>query len=105
VKCSYFNYFCISKIDFFRAMARGKKTGGRVKGSVNKTTVQQKERAEKLMQLLETKYLATDIKKLSPAQRMQLYIATMEYVAPKLSRVDAKIKGNVDLTNAVIKFK
>lgn len=74
-------------------MANGVKTGGRQKGSVNKKTAEQKNRAEKILQLIEDKYFEKDIKKLSPSQRMILYTSMMEYVAPKLSRT--ALAGNV----------
>lgn len=67
-------------------MAIGKKTGGRLKGTVNKKTAIQKSRAEKILQLIDDQYFEKDIKRLTPGQRMDLYASMMEYVAPKLSR-------------------
>lgn len=74
-------------------MAAGVKTGGRVKGSVNKKTAEQKSRAERILQLIDDKYFEQDIKRLTAAQRMILYSSMMEYVAPKLSRTT--LNGNV----------
>jgi hypothetical protein len=69
-------------------MARnGVKTGGRSKGTPNKKTAEHRERAERVLQLIESNHLEKDIKKLTPGQRMILYADMLEYVAPKLSRV------------------
>jgi len=65
----------------------GIKTGGRKKGTPNKKTAEQLERAEKILQLLETKYLEKDISKLTPNQRVWLFSSMLEYRSPKLSRV------------------
>lgn len=69
-------------------MARnGVKTGGRAKGSINKKTAEEIDRAGRVLDLIETKYLEKDIKELTSYQRMLLYSDMMEYKAPKLSRV------------------
>lgn len=68
-------------------MARdGTKTGGRTKGSINKKTAEELDRAGRVLELIESKYLKSDIAKLSPHQRMVLYSDMMEYKAPKLQR-------------------
>jgi histidinol phosphatase-like enzyme len=64
----------------------GIKTGGRQKGSVNKKTADVLDRVERVMQLIESKYLENDIKKLTANQRTILYASMMEYKAPKLQR-------------------
>jgi hypothetical protein len=72
-------------------MARnGAKTGGRPKGGLNKKTVEEIDRASRVLRLIETQYLEKDIKKLTPGQRMQLYADMMEYKVPKLSRTELK---------------
>jgi hypothetical protein len=72
-------------------MARnGVKTGGRRKGTPNKRTAEEIDRANRVLQLIESEYLESDIKKLTPAQRMQLYSDMMEYKVPKLSRTELK---------------
>lgn len=84
-------------------MARnGIKTGGRKKGSINKATAETKQRALFVMEIIEAQYLEKDIKAISPAQRMQLYGGLMEYVLPKLARIDAKIEGELRFTNEII---
>lgn len=74
-------------------MAVGMKTGGRQKGTPNKATSEQRNRAQQILQLIEEKYFEKDIKKLTAPQRMQLYCDMMEYVTPKLSRTD--LGGNL----------
>lgn len=71
------------------------KKGGRAKGGMNKKTIDQKERAESLMKIIESNYLETDLKKLSSLQRCNLYLGLMEYVAPKLRRVDGNLNANI----------
>jgi hypothetical protein len=79
-------------------MARnGVKSGGRQKGSLNKKTVAQLSRAEKVLEIIEAKYLATDIKKLTSNQRVLLFADMLEYTAPKLSRVDNNISGVISI--------
>lgn len=68
-------------------MARdGTFSGGRKKGvSLNKTTIEERDRAGRLLNFLD-QYVESDIKELTPHQRMQLYTDLMEYKAPKLQR-------------------
>jgi len=68
-------------------MARAK-TGGRVKGTPNRKTAEEIDRAGRVLRLIEAKYLEKDIAKLTAGQRMQLYADMMEYKAPKLSRTE-----------------
>lgn len=90
-------------------MARnGVKTGGRKKGSINKRTKDQLDRAERVLGLIESDHLETDIKKISPYQRMILYCDMMEYAIPKLSRTEAKTENtnfnyNVELSKDEVK--
>ena len=82
-------------------MARnGTKTGGRKAGVRNRKTQEEIDRASRILNLIETKYLEADIKKLTPGQRMILYSDMMEYKVPKLSRTEhsGSIKEKVTLT-------
>lgn len=67
-------------------MAKGKKTGGRQPGSLNKKTAEELDRAGRVLDIIESNHLEKDIKALSPNQRMMLYADMMEYKAPKLAR-------------------
>lgn len=73
------------------------KTGGRKKGTLNKVTTEQKDRAEKILQLIESQFLEQDIAKLSPASRTSLYRDILEYRQPKLARVEMTGKDGADL--------
>lgn len=70
-------------------MARnGVKSGGRRKGTPNKKTAEEIDRATRVLELIESQYLEKDIKALTPSQRMILYADMMEYKVPKLSRTE-----------------
>ncbi|MDZ4203841.1 MAG: hypothetical protein U1C46_03380 [Bacteroidales bacterium] len=58
---------------------------GRPEGALNKKTVEQKNRAEKILQILDATIL-TDLKSLNPKDRVNLYVDLMEYVHPRLQR-------------------
>lgn len=77
---------------------RGLKTGGRKKGVQNKITSERKERIEWALDLIE-KNLENDIKKLTPAQRMQMWEALQEYIRPKLARTEMSLDGNLNINN------
>lgn len=87
-------------------MARdGSISGGRKKGSKNKKTIEQLDRAERLLQLLEAEHLADDVKSISAGQRMNIYNDLLEYKAPKLSRIDHNVKANINLSDEPITFE
>ena len=78
---------------------------GRKKGSLNRTTIEQKGRAEAILQLLENEYLEDDIKNISASQRATLFSDMLEYSSPKLSRVDNRIQGNINISDEPITFE
>lgn len=85
-------------------MARnGIKTGGRIKGTPNKKTAAQITRAERVLRLIETQYLEKDIKSLTAGQRMILYADMMEYVVPKLARIDHRGGTNDELKITIVR--
>lgn len=69
-------------------MPAGKKYGGRKKGVPNKKTAEQLDRAEKIIQIIERDYLMYDLESIGPKTRMLLFSDLLEYVQPKLTRVD-----------------
>ncbi len=73
---------------------KGKKTGGRNKGSINRKTAEEIDRAGRILDLIESEYLEYDIKELTAYQRMTLYADMIEYKAPKLSRTE--VHGKLD---------
>ena len=87
-------------------MARGRKTGGRGRGTLNKRTSEQFDRAGRVMDFIEEKFLLSDIKKLTPWQRVSLYRDLMEFKSPKLRRVDDYVSATInDLSNQDIIFE
>lgn len=85
-------------------MARnGVRTGGRVKGTPNKTTAEQRERAERVLKMIERDYLEDDVEKLTSGQRMQLYSDMLEYVAPKLARIQHEGQTDNNLTIRIVR--
>ena len=87
-------------------MARnGSKSGGRTKGTPNKKTVEQLDRVEKVLQVIEDKYLMSDLQNISSGQRMNLYADLGEYKLPKLTRTDHRIQGNINISDEPITFE
>jgi hypothetical protein len=87
-------------------MARdGSISGGRKKGSLNKKTIDSLNRAESILQLIESEYLVEDIKKLTSSQRSALYKDLLQYRAPMLTRIDQRIQANVNLSDEPITFE
>ena len=78
---------------------------GRKKGQLNRQTIEQKGRAEAILQLLENEYLEDDIKNISASQRATLFSDMLEYSSPKLSRVDNRIQANINLSDEPITFE
>ena len=85
-------------------MARdGTRTGGRTKGTPNKKTADLQDRAERVLKMIERDFLEDDVIALSPSQRMMLYADMMEYVAPKLARVQHEGKTDTTLTIRIVR--
>ena len=80
-------------------MAYGQKTGGRKKGTPNKSTVEIREAYQKLVEgNLEnmTKWLDT-IAKDNPEKAMDMMLKLSEYMIPKLARQEIVGDGGEDL--------
>lgn len=87
-------------------MARnGIKSGGRSKGTPNKKTADVIDRASRILELIESKYLENDIKKLTSSQRMVLYADMLEYKAPKLSRTEIAGGTSNELTIKIVRSR
>ena len=68
------------------AFQKGKeKTGGRKKGTPNKTTSSIRNRIQKLVDS-EYEAVLSDLKELSPKDRVNAFISMLEFVLPKLNR-------------------
>jgi hypothetical protein len=87
-------------------MARdGSISGGRKKGSLNKKTIDSLNRAESLLQMIESQLTTEDIQALTTSKKLDLYTNLLEYVAPKLSRSDNRITANIHLSDEPINFE
>jgi hypothetical protein len=69
--------------------------GYRKKGTLNKVTVEVKQRIERVLEILDES-LETDLMELSPKEKVQLWMELQEFIRPKLQRTqtDLTSKGN-----------
>lgn len=78
-------------------MAKGYKTGGRKKGSLNKVTTITKEILNEIADGLRPT-LAQDLAKLDPKDRITVWLKLVEFVVPKPQRLDVDLTSNQTLT-------
>jgi hypothetical protein len=71
-------------------MAKGIKTGGRTKGTVNKSTIEIREHYQKLVSD-NLEQLDNDLKSLDPLQRLKVIIELSKFVCPTLKATDLTI--------------
>ena len=64
--------------------------GGKPKGAVNKTTLINKQRIEKVLSLLD-ETLEEDIQNLKAKERVELWSTLQEFIRPKLQRMNLDI--------------
>jgi hypothetical protein len=82
-------------------MANGIKTGGRQKGTPNKTTNEIREKYKNLIsETLEQ--LSDDIKTLDPKDRLKVIIELSKFVIPTLKATELTTDINTDVFNPVI---
>lgn len=85
--------FILSIIDIFRQMAIGKKTGGRTKGTPNKTTSEIRDHYQNLINS-NLPLLEDDLKSLEPLQRLKMIIELSKFVVPTLKATDLRLNNN-----------
>ncbi len=74
------------------AFKKGNKLGkGRPKGSPNRSTEAFKNKVEELLNKLDSN-LDDDLQQLTPQERVKVYIQLLEYVTPKLKRIEQEPK-------------
>ncbi len=73
-------------------MALGTKTGGRQKGSPNKTTAEIRQFYQKLLSS-NIELLQSDLDSLEPLQRVRILIELSKFVIPVLKATDLNIEG------------
>ena len=82
-------------------MAKGVKTGGRTKGTANKTTAEIRERFQNLVSNNLTQ-LDSDIKSLEPLQRLKMIIELSKFVVPTLRATELNTGAENGLKPLVI---
>ena len=82
-------------------MARGIKTGGRIKGTPNKTTSEIREHYQNLINS-NLDLLDDDLKSLEPLQRLKMIIELSKFVVPILKATDISLKDNEERFNEVV---
>lgn len=71
---------------------KGKKTGGRVKGSINKTTAFTKEIITDLLsEYTDSGMMAKDFKALDPQDRLEIAVKLTAFVVPKPQSIDMSV--------------
>ena len=85
-------FITLSKIDNNRIMALGTKTGGRQKGSPNKTTAEIRQFYQKLLSS-NMELLQSDLDSLEPLQRIKILIELSKFVIPVLKATELNIEG------------
>lgn len=82
---------------------KGKKTGGRQKGTPNKTTSTLRTAISKIVNdYYNSETLLEDINKLKPKERVDIMEKLAAYVVPKLQSVDvnAEVKSQTNIVSA-----
>ena len=82
-------------------MAKGTKTGGRTKGTPNKTTSEIRQHYQKLINS-NLNLLENDLKSLEPLQRLKMVIELSKFVVPTLKATDLSLKNDKENFNEII---
>lgn len=77
-------------------MAKGYKTGGRVKGTSNKVTEKIRGVFTKVIENYVTDSIENDLKTLSPDQRLKVIMHLSEFVIPKMLRTESEKELNAE---------
>lgn len=74
-------------------MARGKKTGGRKRGTPNKGNAEVKEKIAILFGGYSQEQMEADFMELRPLERLKLYATLAEFITPKQNRETVERQG------------
>jgi len=74
-------------------MAKGVKTGGRTKGTANKSTKLIRDKFEDVLTSIDAESIINDLGNLEPLDRLKMIISISEYIAPKYQRVTINDDG------------
>lgn len=75
-------------------MARGKKTGGRKKGTLNKATIEVKDKIADLIEEYSQEQMLADFMELKASERLKLFASLAEFLAPKQNRTTIEGEGS-----------
>lgn len=84
-------------------MEKRQKTGGRTKGTVNKTTKEIRMHYQNLVSE-NIEQLSDDLKQLEPLQRLKMILELSKFVVPTLRSTELSTRGEKDFTPVVICF-
>ena len=78
---------------------KGKKTGGRQKGTPNKTTAFSKTVIENILtDYTDSDLMADDMKALEPKDRLDIMVKLMGFITPKPQSIDMSVTSKTSLT-------
>ena len=84
-------------------MGKRQKTGGRTKGTVNKTTKEIRVHYQNLVSE-NIEQLSDDLESLEPLQRIKMILELSKFVVPTLRSTELSTRGEKDFTPVVIRF-
>ncbi len=64
-------------------MAKGRKTGGRLRGTPNKVSAQMRKRITRVLDAID---IESELQMLNAHERVKLWLALIEFVTPKMER-------------------
>ena len=82
------------------AFKKGERPVGRQKGTPNKIIGTTKERILKIIDCIEAN-IEEDLAKIKPNERLDLYAKLIEFVIPKLGRIDASIENTTTIPQTI----
>jgi hypothetical protein len=85
------------------AFKKGERPIGRAKGTPNKVTKNTKELIANIVDKLAENYLE-DIEAMKPSERMDMLSKLLEYIVPKLGRIDSVVE-NVNTVPQVLRIE
>lgn len=75
-------------------MAKGKKSGGRRKGTPNKATVEIKDKIAAFLNEYSQEQMTIDLKELRPLERLKMFTSLVEFIVPKQNRTTIEQEDN-----------
>lgn len=84
-------------------MARGKKTGGRTKGTTNKDIAPIRDKFAKLLEGYSIELMTKDLKSVEPVERLRIVTGLAEFIIPKMNRTEVKNEDGNEITIRVVR--